>query len=134
MFTKLKHLRESEPVRVWVYPLLGLVVSIALGKGYISQDDLGLIEMLVMAVLGVGGVEAVRGRVTPVRPARHVRVNAEPFEDLEDEVEDRDPGYYDVPPQDYIDAEFTSAGRHAQTEAWALPVARPFGVGDRVEE
>lgn len=73
-----KQIRESEPVRVWVYPVLLVVLGIAVKQGVVDADTESLVQLVLVAVLGVGGVEAVRGRVSPVRAAQHELVNTAP--------------------------------------------------------
>lgn len=75
----LKAIRDSEPVRVWVYPLILSALGIAFKEGYVDSNTLSLFEFALMALFGVVGVEGVRGRVTPVRPAQHELVNDRVF-------------------------------------------------------
>lgn len=108
----IKKIRESEPVRVWLYPLVVAAIGIAVSQGYIDADMQGLIIAAMASLLGIGTVEAVRGRVAPVRPAQHVYVN--PIAGYEI------PGRHELVVDDT--AEFESAGAHAQTETF--PVVR----------
>lgn len=98
-------IRQSEPVRVWVYPLMVSALGIAVQQGVISADTQGIIIGLVSGVLGIGVVEAVRGRVTPVRAAQHVYVNPAPG--------------YELPAHNAGDV-FESGGAHAQTEQFPV--------------
>lgn len=98
---KLKKIRESEPVRVWVYPLLLAGLGIALKEGYLDAGQISLIELVLYGLLGVGGVEAARQHVTPVRPADHELVKP--------------------------DLAWQSSGAHARTEPLQLPHPPRFG-------
>lgn len=65
----LAKLRAYEPIRLYVYPLLVILVGILLTRGVIdgATADLirGLLEALAVGVLGVSAAEAARARVTP---------------------------------------------------------------------
>lgn len=68
-FTKIKDKllswRRSEPVRTTVYPLIGLALAFFVGTGKLDTDTSSLIDLAVGLILGVGGTEAARARVTP---------------------------------------------------------------------
>ncbi|MFC9768946.1 hypothetical protein [Rhodococcus jostii] len=61
----LKALRESEPVRTTVYPILILALGLLVGSGTLSSDTSDLITALAGLVLGVGAAEVARAKVTP---------------------------------------------------------------------
>jgi hypothetical protein len=109
----LKDIRESEPVRVWMYPLLLAVMGIAVAQGYIDTDTQGLIELVLMSLLGIGGVEGVRGRVAPVRPAQHVLVNPA----VQYDIPGRHAVDHDLDGDGIVDdTEYHQGGAHASTE------------------
>lgn len=62
---KLKSLRESEPVRTTVYPLLIVGLGILVGSGKLSSDTSDLIASAIGLGLGITAAEAARAKVTP---------------------------------------------------------------------
>lgn len=62
---KLKSLRESEPVRTTVYPLLIVGLGVLVGSGKLSSDTSDLIVSVVGLGLGITAAEAARAKVTP---------------------------------------------------------------------
>lgn len=86
--------RKSEPVRVWVYPLLLAALGVAFKEGYLDGQTISMIDMGLMVLLGIGATEGVRNRVTPVKPTLHLPVNLP------------------IPPGEG----FESSGAHAHTE------------------
>ena len=81
-FTKIKDRllswRRSEPVRTTVYPLIGLALAFFVGTGKLDTDTSSLIDLAVGLILGVGGTEAARARVTPTaRVQDHVEAQVQ---------------------------------------------------------
>lgn len=62
---KLLSWRRSEPVRTTVYPLIGIGLAFLVGTGKIDTDTSSLIDLAVGLILGIGGTEAARAKVTP---------------------------------------------------------------------
>ena len=65
LFRKLKSLRESEPVRTTVYPVLVLGLGVLVGSGKLSSDTSDLISTIAGLPLGITAAEAARAKVTP---------------------------------------------------------------------
>ncbi|MFD7046050.1 hypothetical protein [Rhodococcus jostii] len=65
LLSELKNLRESEPVRTTVYPILILALAVLVGSGTLSSDTSDLITAIAGLLLGVGATEAARAKVTP---------------------------------------------------------------------
>lgn len=61
----LAKMRRHEPLRLILWPIVASVIGALLAKGAIAASDADLIMALVVLVLGGGGVEAARARVTP---------------------------------------------------------------------
>ena len=59
-------LRE-EPVRTILYPLIVILLGIAVTRGFITSDTADLFTTIVATILGVTGVEVARSKVSPVR-------------------------------------------------------------------
>lgn len=62
----LKKLKDTEPVRLYLYSLVAPVLAALFAKGVVSGEDVLVYTTLAGSVLGVVGVEAARARVTPV--------------------------------------------------------------------
>jgi hypothetical protein len=56
----------GEPVRVYVYGALSVVIAILLARGFISGAEAPLWTALVALLLGVPATETARSRVSPV--------------------------------------------------------------------
>lgn len=67
--TLLAKLRAYEPIRLYVYPLLVVLVGSLLARGIIDGATAelirGLLEALAVGVLGISAAEAARAQVTP---------------------------------------------------------------------
>ncbi|OZE92438.1 hypothetical protein CH298_02580 [Rhodococcoides fascians] len=67
--TLLAKLRAYEPIRLYVYPLLVVLVAFLLARGIIDGATAelirGLLEALAVGVLGISAAEAARAQVTP---------------------------------------------------------------------
>lgn len=63
--TILSKLRNSEPVRLYVYPILAVLVGVLVARGVIDDQAADLITGAVALILGVGAAEAARAKVTP---------------------------------------------------------------------
>ncbi|OZF09806.1 hypothetical protein CH300_00045 [Rhodococcus sp. 15-1154-1] len=61
----LTKLRAYEPVRLYVYPLLVILVGLLVGKGVIDASVGDLVTAAVTALLGITAAEAARSKVTP---------------------------------------------------------------------
>ncbi len=59
-------LLSREPVRVYLYGVVGAIVALLVGVGVVSSGVAPLILAVVTAVLAVPAVEAARAKVTPV--------------------------------------------------------------------
>lgn len=71
----LTKLRSSEPVRLYVFPLLVVLVGTLVTKGVLDGDTATLVIGLVTAVLGLGAQEVARAKVTPAGRAAEVVVD-----------------------------------------------------------
>lgn len=69
--TKWEQIRTSEPVRLWVYPLLLAALGLAVKNEVIDTDLEGLIQLALLSLLGVGGVETARAKVSPAVPTAY---------------------------------------------------------------
>ncbi|WP_072689248.1 hypothetical protein [Rhodococcus marinonascens] len=58
-------LRESEPVRLYVYPILVVLVGVLLARGVIDAQIADLITAAATGILGITAAEAARAKVTP---------------------------------------------------------------------
>lgn len=56
---------RREPVRAYVYTVVTAVVALISGHGIVSEDHASLWLAVATAVLGLGGTEAARRRVSP---------------------------------------------------------------------
>ncbi|MFC9769076.1 hypothetical protein [Rhodococcus jostii] len=65
MMNVLRTLRNSEPVRLYVYPILAVLIGILVARGVIDAEAADLITGAVALILGVGATEAARAKVTP---------------------------------------------------------------------
>lgn len=75
----LSRLMLTEPVRLWLYPVLLAVLGLAVAYGLVSDTVAPLWEALFLAVLGVGGrflVEGVRASVVSPRTAIRAEFDA----------------------------------------------------------
>lgn len=63
--TILAKLRTYEPVRLYVYPLLVILVGVLVAKGVIDASVGDLVTAAVTALLGITAAEAARAKVTP---------------------------------------------------------------------
>ena len=63
--TTLAKLRAYEPVRLYVYPLLVILVGLLVTRGAIDASIGDLVVAAATALLGVGAAEAARAKVTP---------------------------------------------------------------------
>lgn len=61
----LKKLRSNEPVRLYVYPALVVLVGLLVTRGVIDAELADLVTGAVALVLGIGAAEAARAKVTP---------------------------------------------------------------------
>lgn len=63
---------RREPVRVFLYPVLALVLGVLVTKGFITKEYENTITQFVVLLLGVPAVEIARSKVSPasskVRP------------------------------------------------------------------
>jgi len=59
----LYRLRMSEPVRLWLYSILGPGVALLVGYGILSADEAVLWLAVGAAVCGVAGTETARASV-----------------------------------------------------------------------
>lgn len=66
---------RSNPVRVWVYPLLLAALGVAFKEGYLDSNMVDLVDLALATLLGIGATEVARSKVTPVKPTLHVPVN-----------------------------------------------------------
>ena len=68
----------SEPVRLYLYGLLGPVLAVLAAYGVLDASEVALWAAVAVAVLAVPGVELARRRVSPsarpgdTPPGRHV--------------------------------------------------------------
>lgn len=58
---------RREPVRAYLYTVITAVVALISGHGIVSEDHASLWFAAATAVLGLGGTEAARRRVTPAQ-------------------------------------------------------------------
>jgi hypothetical protein len=58
-------LKFTEPVRLYLYSLLGPLVAVAVLYGVINDAQGAVWTALATAVLGVAGTEVARSKVTP---------------------------------------------------------------------
>lgn len=56
----------SEPVRVYVYGALSVVIALLLARGIVSGAEAPLWTALVALLLGVPATETARSRVSPI--------------------------------------------------------------------
>lgn len=75
ILTKLKNLRESEPVRTTVYPVLVAGLLVLVGTGKLSSDTSDLIVTVIGLALGITAAEKARAKVTPAGKAAEVVVD-----------------------------------------------------------
>ena len=61
--TKLFQLLRREPVRVYLYSVLGAVLLLLIGIGVVTASTAALIGGVAVAVLAVPGTEALRSQV-----------------------------------------------------------------------
>ncbi|KIQ15341.1 hypothetical protein [Rhodococcus sp. MEB064] len=61
----LARLRAYEPVRLYVYPLLLVLVGLLVTRGAIDSSVGDLIIAATAAILGIGAAETARAKVTP---------------------------------------------------------------------
>lgn len=59
----LENLKNSEPVRLYLYSLVGPVLAVLFAKGVVSGEDVVVYTALAGAVLAVAGVEKARSVV-----------------------------------------------------------------------
>lgn len=59
--------KDTEPVRVYLYPVLTAAVAVLVGYGVVDEEQASLWIALGTAVLGVGGTEVARSQVSPTR-------------------------------------------------------------------
>lgn len=59
-----------EPVRAYLYTVVGAVVALLVGLGVVTAEVSMLILGVAAAVLGVAGVEVARAKVMPVAKLR----------------------------------------------------------------
>lgn len=59
---------RTEPVRLYLYPVLTAVLGVLVYYGVVEADAVPLWTVLIGAVLAVGGVEVARSKVSPVGP------------------------------------------------------------------
>lgn len=71
----LRNLRDNEPVRLYVYPGLVMVVGYLAVSGYIDNELGNMILAVVGLVLGIPMAEAARNRVRPEAKVQDV-INA----------------------------------------------------------
>lgn len=63
--TLLAKLRAYEPIRLYVYPLLVILVGLLVTRGAIDASVGDLVVAAATALLGIGAAEAARAKVTP---------------------------------------------------------------------
>lgn len=61
----LTRLRENEPLQLILWPTLGAIATILVGKGVIDRDGASLLMAVAVTILGGSGIMAARDRVTP---------------------------------------------------------------------
>lgn len=59
-----------EPVRAYLYSVVGAVVALLVGLGVVTAEVAPLILGVASAVLGVVGVEVARAKVMPVEKVK----------------------------------------------------------------
>lgn len=62
----MKTLAKFEPIRLYVYGLIGPIVAAVIGFGLYDREKTLWIAGIILAVLTVPAAEAARNRVTPV--------------------------------------------------------------------
>ncbi len=62
----MKHLAKYEPVRLYIYGLIGPIAAAVIGFGLWDQQQTLWIAGIILAVLSVPAAEAARNRVIPV--------------------------------------------------------------------
>ena len=53
----LSKIRKSEPVRVWVYPLLVAALGVAFKEGYLDSNMVDLVDLALVTLLGIGATD-----------------------------------------------------------------------------
>ena len=69
---------RAEPLRIYLGGVLAALVAVLVAYGIIDGDQAPLWIALGTAVLGIGGVEAARSRVTPVDSLDHGGPDVDP--------------------------------------------------------
>lgn len=59
---------QNNPVRVWIYGLIGPLAAVAVGYGLLTGEQAALWIGVATAVISVPVVEAARSKVTPWPP------------------------------------------------------------------
>lgn len=61
---------KTEPVRLWLYGLMGPLMALLVGYGVLSDAQASMWIAVGVAVAGVGfGTEFARSKATPAEPA-----------------------------------------------------------------
>lgn len=61
----LAKLKDSEPLRLYVYPVLVVLLGVAVTRGVVDQSVADMLLPLVGLLIGVPAVEIARAKVTP---------------------------------------------------------------------
>ena len=62
--SKFESWRQSEPVRLYLYPVLGLVLAYLVAQGILTADAADLVSAIAALVFGGAGIEIARSKVT----------------------------------------------------------------------